>query len=269
MRPSQKWMECLANRCSAIGAPKRSRSAGRGAPEHAASSNARSATMHPAPSRSRSPAAPAASNIRGAPEHSPGSNVGGAPEHTPNTKAPWPPSEAERWTADRYHDHKRSIGAIADALSTRRFLSPVGVEQYKRRAGCRGLHAWTNTFIRSVARVYHDRREASASAAEHDDWDKSMTATNAHCILYKILHGPGGATWGTVGLLLCDHLDDLVTHEVQRLTWNWVLEDIFNCGDMYTEAERNARVDCIQRQLERVSSNIRCTTQMIWLLYEP
>ena len=176
------------------------------------------------------------------------------------------------WAMHRYRSHKSALGDNGARLVSRELLRAT--DRALWQAECKqkspsGL--FTSILICTEAKCYQHLENvaklgarASSSASNpgsvpgqhHDE-----IARYANCLLYKLCQG-----WDNVANVFesyCDELDDLHRYCIQRVVWLQVLEDMLDTDVQFITGERDAAVDCAQKNVARIQACIDWCKNML------
>ena len=144
--------------------------------------------------------------------------------------------------------------------------------RHGKKARQRSPSSLITSLIKCVEGKCHDDLDRARSAAQ-----PALTPPHTHpeflrwanCLLFKLSQNTY-ANPSKFYEIFCDALDDLHTYSNHRSIWNHILNEMVKGSwEFRDEGERNAAVDCVEKNMQRVQDSLDWCRAMLLALKEP
>ena len=181
-------------------------------------------------------------------------------------------THGEQWVTRYYCSLKLGLDVAGRRVNSREFVRWGDRASWQEEARQRSPSSLITSLIKCVEGKCHDDLERARSAAQ-----PALTPPHSHleflrcanCLLLKLSQNTF-ANPSKFYDIFCDALDDLHAYSNQRGIWNHILNEMVECSWEFRDAgQRNAAVDCVEKNMQRVQDSLDWCRAMLLALKEP
>ena len=181
-------------------------------------------------------------------------------------------THGEQWVTRYYCSLKLGLDVAGRRVNSREFVRWGDRASWQEEARQRSPSSLITSLIKCVEGKCHDDLERARSAAQ-----PALTPPHSHleflrcanCLLLKLSQNTF-ANPSKFYDIFCDALDDLHTYSNQRSIWNHILTEMVEGSWEFRDAgQRNAAVDCVEKNMQRVQDSLDWCRAMLLALKEP
>ena len=188
-------------------------------------------------------------------------------------------THGEQWVTRYYCSLKLGLDVAGRRVNSREFVRWGDRASWQEEARQRSPSSLITSLIKCVEGKCHEDLERARSAAQPADlwvggWSHQEFGRCAHCLLAKLIP-EHPANLSEVHDIFCEALDDVHAYSIQRSIWNHILNEMVESGPDRLEWEfrdagqRNAAVDCVEKNMQRVQDSLDWCRAMLLALKEP
>ena len=181
-------------------------------------------------------------------------------------------THGEQWVTRYYCSLKLGLDVAGRRVNSRGFVRWGDRASWQEEARQRSPSSLITSLIKCVQGKCHDDLERARSAAQ-----PALTPAHSHleflrcanCLLLKLSQNTF-ANPSKFYDIFCDALDDLHAYSNQRGIWNHILNEMVEGSWEFRDAgQRNAAVDCVEKNMQRVQDSLDWCRAMLLALKEP
>ena len=181
-------------------------------------------------------------------------------------------THGEQWVTRYYCSLKLRLDIAGRRVNSREFVRWGDRASWQEEARQRSPSSLITSLIKCVEGKCHDDLERARSAAQ-----PALTPAHSHleflrcanCLLLKLSQNTL-ANPSKFYDIFCDALDDLHTYSNHRSIWNHILNEMVKGSWEFRDAgQRNAAVDCVEKNMQRVQDSLDWCRAMLLALKEP
>ena len=187
-------------------------------------------------------------------------------------------THGEQWVTRYYFSLNLGLDVAGRRVNSGGFVRWGHRASWQEEARQRSPSSLITSLIKCVQAKCHDDLERARSAAQ-----PALTPAHSHleflryanCLLLKLSQNTLLRDTSKFYDIFCEALDDLHAYSIQRGIWNHILNEMVESGPDRLEWEfrdagqRNAAVDCVEKNMQRVQDSLDWCRATLLALKEP